>query len=121
VISAWAVEGDLDPAGLKSNRFPLEWPSRSGRIQELPEVDRGGWFALADAILPYGIGNFRFSDSDAGTLSTHFAAAVAYATFVGGLFGLQVILRKALVYGVLLAFMLAAYSSAVFLRHGVSY
>ncbi len=46
IISAWAVEGDLDPATLKSNTFPLEWPPRSGKIQQFPEVDRGAWFDL---------------------------------------------------------------------------
>lgn len=54
-ISAWAVEGDFDPAMLKSNTFPLEWPPRSGRIQQFPEVDRGAWFDRSTAcekILP---------------------------------------------------------------------
>ena len=49
VISAWAVEGDLDPATLKSNTFALEWPPRSGKIQQCPEVDRGAWFDLPTA------------------------------------------------------------------------
>lgn len=44
VISAFAVEGDLDPAGLRSNLFAMEWPPRSGRTREFPEVDRGAWF-----------------------------------------------------------------------------
>ncbi len=46
IISAWAVEGDLDPAALKSNTFPLEWPPHSRKIQHFPEVDRGAWFDL---------------------------------------------------------------------------
>ncbi|MCW5797380.1 MAG: NUDIX domain-containing protein [Nitrospira sp.] len=49
VISAWAMEGDFDPALLKSNTFPLEWPPRSGKIQHFPEVDRGAWFDLPTA------------------------------------------------------------------------
>jgi predicted NUDIX family NTP pyrophosphohydrolase len=49
VISAWAVEGDLDVATLKSNTFALEWPPRSGTIQHFPEVDRGAWFDLPTA------------------------------------------------------------------------
>jgi predicted NUDIX family NTP pyrophosphohydrolase len=44
-VSAWAVEGDFDPARLKSNHFELEWPPRSGRRQSFPEVDRAQWFA----------------------------------------------------------------------------
>ena len=45
-VHAWALEGDIDTAALRSNRFSLEWPPRSGRIQEFPEVDRGEWFTL---------------------------------------------------------------------------
>jgi predicted NUDIX family NTP pyrophosphohydrolase len=44
VIEVWAAEGDFDPATLKSNTFPMEWPPRSGRMQEFPEVDRAQWF-----------------------------------------------------------------------------
>jgi len=47
VVKAWAVKHDLDPATLKSNTFRLEWPPRSGKIQEFPEVDAGAWFSLA--------------------------------------------------------------------------
>jgi predicted NUDIX family NTP pyrophosphohydrolase len=46
IVHAWAVEGDCDPAAIRSNTFTLEWPPRSGRQQEIPEVDRGGWFAV---------------------------------------------------------------------------
>jgi len=55
VVEAWAGEGDFDPAGLASNTFELEWPPRSGREQEFPEVDRAEWFDLTEAkrrILP---------------------------------------------------------------------
>ena len=44
IVYAWAIEGDFDPAGLQSNTFPAEWPPRSGRMQEFPEVDRAAWF-----------------------------------------------------------------------------
>jgi predicted NUDIX family NTP pyrophosphohydrolase len=44
-VSAWALEGDFDPARLKSNHFELEWPPRSGRRQSFPEIDRAQWFA----------------------------------------------------------------------------
>ena len=46
VVMAWAVEGDFDPASLKSNAFEMEWPLRSGRMQKFPEVDRGEWFPI---------------------------------------------------------------------------
>jgi predicted NUDIX family NTP pyrophosphohydrolase len=45
-VQAWAVEGDCDPAALRSNTFTMEWPPRSGRRQEFPEVDRAEWFTL---------------------------------------------------------------------------
>lgn len=48
-ISAWAFEGDADPAALSSNLFELEWPPRSGRLQSFPEVDRVQWFGLDEA------------------------------------------------------------------------
>jgi predicted NUDIX family NTP pyrophosphohydrolase len=48
-VTAWAVEGDLDPSSVKSNTFLLEWPPRSGRRQEFPEIDRAGWFDLETA------------------------------------------------------------------------
>jgi predicted NUDIX family NTP pyrophosphohydrolase len=48
-VSAWAVEGDLDPATVQSNTFVMEWPPRSGRQQEFPEVDRAEWFSLEQA------------------------------------------------------------------------
>lgn len=44
-IRAWALAGDLDPESIISNMFSLEWPPRSGRMQDFPEVDRAGWFA----------------------------------------------------------------------------
>ncbi|HEY2299821.1 MAG TPA: NUDIX domain-containing protein [Jatrophihabitans sp.] len=49
VVTAWAVEGDLDAAAIVSNTFDLEWPPRSGRVQSFPEVDRAAWFDLESA------------------------------------------------------------------------
>ena len=48
-VHAWALEGDCDPAAIRSNSFTMEWPPRSGRMQEYPEVDRAAWFDLAAA------------------------------------------------------------------------
>ena len=49
-VTAWAVESaDLEPAQLRSNDFTLEWPPRSGKQQQFPEVDRAAWFSLAQA------------------------------------------------------------------------
>ncbi len=55
VVTVWALEGDCDPAKLTSNLCQLQWPPRSGKTIEFPEVDRGGWFSLHEAqhrILP---------------------------------------------------------------------
>ena len=45
-VTAWAVAGDLDPDTVRSNTFSMEWPPRSGRQAEFPEVDRADWFGL---------------------------------------------------------------------------
>jgi len=44
VVYAWACEGDIDPVEQRSNVFSMEWPPRSGRVQEYPEIDKVGWF-----------------------------------------------------------------------------
>jgi predicted NUDIX family NTP pyrophosphohydrolase len=48
-VTAWAVEGDLDPTATRSNTFTMEWPPRSGRQRDFPEVDRAAWFELDEA------------------------------------------------------------------------
>jgi predicted NUDIX family NTP pyrophosphohydrolase len=47
-VTAWGLAGDLDPASVRSNTFTMEWPPRSGRQAEFPEIDRAAWFG-ADA------------------------------------------------------------------------
>ena len=49
VVTAWGLEGALDADAIRSNTFTLEWPPRSGRMAEFPEVDRAGWFPLEEA------------------------------------------------------------------------
>ncbi len=49
-LLAFAVRGDLDPDTIVSNQFEMEWPPRSGRIQRFPEVDKGAWFTLDQAV-----------------------------------------------------------------------
>jgi predicted NUDIX family NTP pyrophosphohydrolase len=46
VVTAFAVEGDFDLAGFRSNTFEMEWPRGSGRMQEFPEVDRAEWVTV---------------------------------------------------------------------------
>lgn len=43
-LAVWAVQGDFDPAALRSNSFRMEWPPRSGRFADFPEADRAAWF-----------------------------------------------------------------------------
>ena len=49
VVSVWAFAGDCDPNDLTSNLCQVRWPPRSGRLIEIPEVDRGGWFSISAA------------------------------------------------------------------------
>jgi predicted NUDIX family NTP pyrophosphohydrolase len=46
IVYAWLLEGDLDASSIKSNMFSMEWPPRSGKEQEFPEVDRADWFKI---------------------------------------------------------------------------
>ena len=48
-VLAWAVEGNLDPEIAVSNTFEMEWPPKSGRLREFPEIDCVAWFGLAEA------------------------------------------------------------------------
>jgi predicted NUDIX family NTP pyrophosphohydrolase len=48
-ITAWALQGDCSLADVRSNTFTMEWPPKSGRQQEFPEIDRAEWFDLAEA------------------------------------------------------------------------
>lgn len=49
IVHAWAVRGDIDASSICSNLFAIEWPPRSGKTREFPEVDRAGWFDPAAA------------------------------------------------------------------------
>jgi predicted NUDIX family NTP pyrophosphohydrolase len=48
-VQAWALEYDCDPEKIQSNTFTMEWPPRSGKHAEFPEIDRAGWFAMSEA------------------------------------------------------------------------
>ena len=55
LVHVWALEGDFDPAQLRSNSFSMEWPRGSGEQRDFPEVDHGAWFPVEEAgrkILP---------------------------------------------------------------------
>ncbi len=49
LVHAWAFEGDCDPKSISCNTFTIEWPPRSGRHEEFPEVDRAGFFGPEEA------------------------------------------------------------------------
>jgi predicted NUDIX family NTP pyrophosphohydrolase len=61
-LAVWAAEGDLDTAAARSNTFELEWPPRSGRMQEFPEIDRAAWFPLEAARAKLVKGQVPFLD-----------------------------------------------------------
>jgi predicted NUDIX family NTP pyrophosphohydrolase len=62
VVTAFAVHGDLDISEARSNTFELEWPRGSGRMREFPEVDRLGWFPVAQARVKLLKGQRAFLD-----------------------------------------------------------
>lgn len=49
IVHVFAAEGDFDPATLASNTFAMQWPPKSGRMQQFPEVDRAAWFSVEEA------------------------------------------------------------------------
>jgi len=55
IVHAWAVAGDIDAESIRSNTYAVQWPPKSGQWRRYPEIDRAGWFGVADArrkILP---------------------------------------------------------------------
>jgi predicted NUDIX family NTP pyrophosphohydrolase len=56
IVQAFACAGEFDPAALRSNTFLVEWPPRSGRQREFPEVDRAAWFAIDEAEKKINVG-----------------------------------------------------------------
>lgn len=49
LVTAWAFQGDCDPAQLQSNTCEIDWPPKSGKRLQIPEIDRGRWFTMDDA------------------------------------------------------------------------
>ena len=62
LLTVWAAEGDLDATASQGNTFTLEWPPRSGRMQEFPEIDRSAWFPVAEARAKLVKGQVPFLD-----------------------------------------------------------
>jgi predicted NUDIX family NTP pyrophosphohydrolase len=61
-VTAWAVEGDLDPGRAVPGTFMMEWPRASGRFQEFPEIDRVAWLGLEQARTRIVVGQRAFLD-----------------------------------------------------------
>lgn len=68
-VLAWAFEGDCDPASLRSNTFQMEWPPRSGKTREFPEIDRAAFFTVAAAREKMHAAEFEFLPRLADLLS----------------------------------------------------
>jgi predicted NUDIX family NTP pyrophosphohydrolase len=49
IVHCWAIEGDVDADNIVSNIFAIEWPYKSGKFIDIPEVDKGGWFDIETA------------------------------------------------------------------------
>ena len=62
IVIAWAIERDVDPSVVKSNLFSMEWPPRSGKMREFPEIDKGGWFSVPKARIKLLKGQVVFVD-----------------------------------------------------------
>ena len=69
VVTAWALEGDLDPALARSNTFEMEWPPHTGRLAEFPEIDRVEWFDLETARAKANPAQVTLVDRLAGALA----------------------------------------------------
>jgi predicted NUDIX family NTP pyrophosphohydrolase len=61
-IYCWAVEGDLDVGQIKSNKFKMEWPPKSGKQQEFPELDKAAWVEISHASAKMHKGQAEFID-----------------------------------------------------------
>lgn len=62
IVQAWAIEGDIDLAQIKSNLFEMEWPPKSGKMQSFAEVDKGGWFTIDEAKLKINVAQVGLLD-----------------------------------------------------------
>lgn len=63
LLTVWAVEGGIDATAIKSNYFEMQWPPKSGKIEQFPEVDKAGWFTLVQAKTKLVAGQVPFIDT----------------------------------------------------------
>ena len=76
-ICAWAAEGDVDESKVKSNTFEMEWPPRSGKKQEFPEIDKALWFNLDSASQKLQPAQVEFLKRLAGQLDVGFMPKIS--------------------------------------------
>ena len=69
VVHAWAIEADCDAAQIRSNLFTMEWPPKSGNMREFPEIDRAGWFTIAESRKRILAAQIKFIDQLVSILS----------------------------------------------------
>jgi predicted NUDIX family NTP pyrophosphohydrolase len=67
IVEAWAVRADFDANALRSNTFTMEWPPRSGRRGEFPEVDRGAWLSYEEVAREFNPAQVRCSSAHASS------------------------------------------------------
>ncbi len=71
VVQAWALQGEIDTNSIKSNTFKLEYPYRSGRWIEVPEIDKAGWFTVEEARSKMNPAQVALADELQQILLTH--------------------------------------------------
>ncbi|MEX2261921.1 MAG: NUDIX domain-containing protein [Bryobacteraceae bacterium] len=74
IVRAWALEGDCDASTVRSNMFSMEWPPKSGKMREFPEIDRGEWFSIEVARTKILKGQMGFLDELASKLGYRYDA-----------------------------------------------
>ena len=75
VVHAWAIEADCDAAQIRSNLFTMEWPPKSGNMREFPEIDRAGWFTIAESRKRILAAQIKFIDQLVSMLTSMEGAA----------------------------------------------
>lgn len=68
IVKIWAIEGDLDVSRIDPDTFTMEWPPKSGKIQEFPEIDKAKWFTLPIAVKKVNQNRRLFIERLAGKL-----------------------------------------------------
>jgi predicted NUDIX family NTP pyrophosphohydrolase len=72
IIAAWAVEGEVDTYKVKSNTFEIEWPPKSSKRQQFPEIDKAEWFSLENAVPKLQLAQVVFLERLAEALNIEF-------------------------------------------------